>query len=512
MLVFKKVDEVIFFITVDDVADDGLLQQFYMQFRLEHPNKFFMPSYKNGQWDGIIKFVKYFNSNMDTLIAPIGLMHLYYKYMVYNDIEFRIVDDEFGSLDIDLSNFDTWLDKFESKREKKISKRDYQYNATREALRRSRGVLESPTGSGKSLIIYTYISWILQHDFSEGEKILLVVPNVSLVEQMANDFSEYGFNIDYITRIYSGQVKNFNNPIIISTWQSLYKNDIEFFEQFSGLIIDECHKAKSKKMLYISENCVNARWRLATTGTIQKDKFTKTTIMSNFGDVFNTTSTKKLIDSGFLCDFYIRNIIIKWKKKRTSEKKSFAVDNFHSEYKLVIESIERIIMVEKMIIDIWNKRTTRKSTLLVLSNRVQYIEDIYSDIVEKKGIDENEIFYIHGKIKPKIRSQILEYVSKNGGVIIANIDILGTGINIPNVDTVLFATTQKSEILTLQSIGRSIRLSKGKKYATIIDLTDKIPTGRGPNTIYTWLDYKKDIYSQQGFKYDDIEIELNVEI
>jgi len=780
MLIFEKVDEVYFIVKSDSPENFTELQELYFAFILEHPDKYFIPAYKNGGWDGKVKFIKYLDSFRETALAPIGLFHKMYKFMKSNNIEFEIINDDIGINKVDLSDFDSWLSEIEKGKTKKISSREYQYNAVKNALIVNRGILQSPTGchakgdkvftndgvlkkvedivegdflfgidgqykevlslfngyddlyeikpfgsdigftvnsehvlplyydnniieltvheflakddsfkehcqifynkeklnfslqndeyiidspyhigeyfgqmfndnaindendeylyylndilfktsvnfrlellagmldsggdlidnnskfsfssssksfidnmhmisislgyicsinidydnidkhiitisgnissiptknkqinheyidnykngfdiikkgygeyygftvkdslyltesgiitknSGKSLIIYTYISWILTHEFKPGEKLLLVVPSTSLVEQMTNDFVEYGFNEKYISKIYSGQTKNFNNPIIISTWQSLFRNDIDFFEQFSCVIIDEAHKAKAKQMMYISENCINARFRLATTGTLHKQKFMKWSVMANFGPVFKTSTTSSLIKSGFLTDFHIRNIVINWKKVNCKKIKRFDIDDYQDEFKHILNNENRMDMVITFLVNLWDDRDIAKSTLLVMGRRVAYIEFLFSKIKDK--ID-GDVFFIHGKVKTSDRLKIIEHVKKYGGMIIANIDIMGTGINIPNVSTIVFANPVKSDILLLQTIGRSIRLSEGKTFAMIYDLVDKIPIkNKSENTVYSWLGRKNEIYQEQGFKYDTINVDLN---
>ena len=69
-----------------------------------------------------------------------------------------------------------------------IKPRDYQYKAVYEALKNNRKLLLSPTGSGKSLMIYS----IVRYYAATAKKILIIVPTTSLVEQMVNDFISYG--------------------------------------------------------------------------------------------------------------------------------------------------------------------------------------------------------------------------------------------------------------------------------------------------------------------------------
>ena len=80
--------------------------------------------------------------------------------------------------------------------------RPYQIEAVYEALRYNRKLLISPTASGKSLMIYALIRYFV----AKKQKILLVVPTTSLVEQMYKDFEDYGWDPkNHCHRIYAGR-------------------------------------------------------------------------------------------------------------------------------------------------------------------------------------------------------------------------------------------------------------------------------------------------------------------
>ena len=122
-----------------------------------------------------------------------------------------------------------------------IKLRDYQDRAIRAALKYHRGILLSCTSSGKSLMIYNIIRTLLK----KGHKhLLLIVPNIMLVNQMYDDFKDYGWtDLDnYVERLGGGNEATHDKPILISTWQSLQNLDLDFFERYDGLIVDEVHR------------------------------------------------------------------------------------------------------------------------------------------------------------------------------------------------------------------------------------------------------------------------------
>ena len=88
-----------------------------------------------------------------------------------------------------------------SNRYRQIKARDYQIDAVHNILESDRGLILSPTGSGKSFIIYALVRYYVQRVL----KVLIVVPTTSLVEQMFTDFADYGWASDeYCHRVYAG--------------------------------------------------------------------------------------------------------------------------------------------------------------------------------------------------------------------------------------------------------------------------------------------------------------------
>ena len=88
-------------------------------------------------------------------------------------------------------------------------------------------MLLSPTASGKSLIVYLLTRF---NQLRIKNKILIIVPTTSFVEQLYKDFKDYGYNSDkYVHRIYQGTSKDTDKQIIISTWQSIYNQPKKWF-------------------------------------------------------------------------------------------------------------------------------------------------------------------------------------------------------------------------------------------------------------------------------------------
>jgi late competence protein required for DNA uptake (superfamily II DNA/RNA helicase) len=174
---------------------------------------------------------------MKKQILPIGLYPLFTHFCKINNYQYKLNFNE-NLLSTKISD-----KKLESLYESvfknsKFNPRNYQKEAIANSIRNKRGIILSPTASGKSIVIYVLIRFLLY----VKKNCLLVVPNVQLTEQMYSDFKDYGWNNihEKVSVLYSGQKYDESKPVLISTWQSLQNKDQEFFDRFGGLMIDEC--------------------------------------------------------------------------------------------------------------------------------------------------------------------------------------------------------------------------------------------------------------------------------
>ena len=243
------------------LCEPGVRHELGEYFSFMVPGAKFMPAYKRKQWDGKIRL---FNSM--TCELHVGLFAKLCKFAADRHYHVKMVASAYGlpskqntvnhqKLVKQLATFDT-----------PFEMREYQYEAVTHAIERKRAVLVSPTGSGKSFIIYNLLRWYLETD--DSRKVLVIVPTTSLVEQMYADFDSYGFDSESnVHKIYSGKDKVTNKKVIVTTWQSVYKLDKNWFGQFGCVFGDECHLFKAKSLTTLMNKCTEAEYRIGTTGT-----------------------------------------------------------------------------------------------------------------------------------------------------------------------------------------------------------------------------------------------------
>lgn len=88
-----------------------------------------------------------------------------------------------------------------------------------------------------------------------------------------------------------------------------------------------------------------------------------------------------------------------------------------------------------------------------------------------------------------------------GAIIVGSTGCVSTGINIPNLETIIFASPTKSRIKTLQSIGRTLRIGDNSDKATLYDIVDDLTDKSHKNFAVKHFLERVKIYNEEKFKY-----------
>lgn len=479
------------FLYVD--ADPGVMLELNDFFTFTVPGAQFTPQYRAKLWDGKIRLY-----NIYTKELYVGLLPYIEEFCRNNDYQF--IDSCVFSPD----NTDT-LEQFVADLNyrsagKAINIRDYQFDAVKTALRRTRTLLLSPTASGKSLIIYTLMRW---HQMKQRRQ-LIIVPTTSLVEQLYTDFEDYAsassWNIsENCARIYSGKEKITNYPIVISTWQSIYKMPASYFENFDVIYGDEAHLFKSKSLTKILDKCVNAPYRIGTTGTLDGTQTHKLVLEGLFGTTYKVTTTKELMDSNQLAQLKITCIQLDYKDEEKKATRGFSYQ----------EEIDWIVTHEKRNKFIRNLVVAQNGNTLVLFNYVEKHGKVLYDLINEKVGAERKVFFIHGSVDTDEREEVRAITEKEkDAIIVASLGTFSTGINIRNLHNIVFASPSKSRIRNLQSIGRGLRKSDTKDSCKLFDIADNLTWKSKKNYTLLHLIERLKIYSEEGFDYKYITVPL----
>lgn len=476
-------------------SDSGAAQELNEFFSFYVPGYKFMPAFRNRMWDGKIRL---FQLRDRTL--PAGLFYHLSEFCKNRGYILESEKTQYGAPDDRNHITPDSLDDLIQSLNLPFNLRPYQYECVGEALTRKRAILLSPTGSGKSFIIYVILSYYLARLAKTSDtKVLVIVPTTSLVEQMTADFQSYGLPEGLAHKIYSGKDKNTNSPIIISTWQSIYKLPKVWFEQFGAVFGDEVHGFKSKSLMNIMNKCTEAEYRFGTTGTLDGSQTHELVLQGLFGKIYKVTTTKKLQDNDTLAKLSIRRLVLEYDE---SIRKDFGKRTYQDEIAFIVEHEKRNNFIKNLALDM-------KGNTLVLYNYVEKHGKPIFNLIRDNANEERKIFFVSGGTDVNDREAIRGIVEKQtDSIVVASLGTFSTGINIKNLHNIIFASPSKSQIRVLQSIGRGLRKSDDGRITTLYDISDDISWQKRKNfsLLHSWS--RLEIYKKEQFEYKTITVKI----
>jgi len=486
-IIIDKKDEV--YLKIE--ADADIRREIGEYFTFEVPGYKFMPQYRNRVWDGKIRLFSYATGQIYAGLYP-------YILNWCKDNNVQVVD---GTKIKDTSIDDKKIDQFiKALKIPKIEVRDYQKEAFVHAVKKNRCLLLSPTASGKSLIIYLILIFnLLRLKDTKQDKILIIVPTTSLVEQLFKDFKDYGYNSERnVHKIYQGHEKVTNKRVIITTWQSVYNMPKKWFSDYGTVIGDEAHLFKAVSLTKIMTKLDKCKYRIGLTGTLDGTKTHKLVLEGLFGTVNKVVSTSELQEKKQLADLKIFCLILQHDKTA----RHFLKDKTYQ------EEMDYLVSNEKRNKYIRNLCLSLQGNSLCLFQYVEKHGELLKKLIEDKA-ENKKVFYVHGGVEADVREDIRAITEKSdNAIIIASYGVFSTGVNIRNLHNIVFASPSKSRIRNLQSIGRGLRLKDNDSSATLYDIADDISYNDKENYTLAHFRERINIYNSEDFNYEIHNVEL----
>jgi len=462
------------------------------------PNYQYTPAYKNKLWDGQIRL---YNIHTATIYA--GLLDYVLKFAEDRNytVDYSIPEREFETTKEKTKQF--VLEHLKpTVGGKYIVPHDHQIDAITHAINNDRCLLLSPTGSGKSLMIYA-LSKYYESIIPENKKILIIVPTTGLVTQMYNDFKDYSSKSTWSVEdnchiIFSGRDKITSKKIVISTWQSIYKMPEEYFEEFGVVFGDECHLFKARSLTSLMTKLKQCPYRIGTTGTLDGTATHKLVIEGLFGRVYNVTTTKSLIERNLLSNIEIECLVLQYTPEEIQETKRV---KYQDEIKWLVTNEKRNEFLNKLACKV-------QGNILLLFNYVELHGKPLYELIKKQCPD-RKVFLIYGETDAEERESIRKIVdSEKNAILVASYGTCSTGINIKNINNIIFASPSKSVIRVLQSIGRGLRKSKNKNKVKLYDISDNMCFKKYRNHTMRHLDERIKIYTKENFDFKLVNIQV----
>ena len=413
-----------------------LLDALYRLYSEKVPGYQYSSAYKRRQWDGKTHFI----SRSGTFRT--GLLK-----RVLDDLKKIDCTPELVLETPDLDDFTKNWD-IEG-----FSYYDFQKELISIGLKEKRGIIKSPTGSGKTLIMAGLVKAL------SGRKMVLLFNAKQLLTQTYKFLTDTcGF--DNIGLCY-GEGYIYGDTMLC-TVQSIEKILDTHLEEAEVLMVDECHEfANGKTTLAAIKAFPKALYRLGFTATPPSDIIPKLNLEGSLGPIWASVSTSALVDDGKLTKPIIQLIDRNYTASGLDEDKSYL--EVYDDY--IVNNEERNNKIKEIVNDI--RQQHKRARILILTKSLDHgrtLEHLLGGRCEfLEGADSVGQRY----------NAISRFRGCRESSILIGTKILQTGINIEEITHFINARGMKSEIATLQALGRALRRHETKEEVYIYDFMDK---------------------------------------
>jgi DNA repair protein RadD len=327
--------------------------------------------------------------------------------------------------------------------------RDYQEYLVKKALEAQGCVIKSPTGSGKTLILGAILKAL------EGKPGLVFFTKKQLLYQTYKELTKWGFDVG----VAFGEGVDIK-PLTLCTAQSVDKILDSHLKKAKFIIFDEVHEfSKGKLTTKILKSFPAARYRIGMTATVPTDSIAKLNLISSLGQTIEEVRAPELVNAGFLTKPIIQMIPIK--DKRDVDDVSLSYQDIYEKY--ISTNDDRNYVIQTLS----HKISKKPSKTLILVKDLGHAEKLHQLIPNS--------FKLEGKNSIIEREEVVKKFKEQDSAVIIGTTILQTGIDIPEITHLINARGLKSEIATLQALGRALRIHKSKTQVFVYDFFDRAP-------------------------------------
>ena len=331
---------------------------------------------------------------------------------------------------------------------------DYQEDLIQKSLFLGRGVIKAPTGSGKTLIMAGLIK-------SLGSKKMVILFNAKQLLKQTYDFLKNTCKLSNLG-ICSGE-GYIDGKIMLCTVQSIKKILDTHLMSAEVLMVDECHEfCNGTRTLAAIESFPNAAWRFGFTATVPSEPIKKYNLIGAFGNTIQSVNTKELVDKGKLAKPLIHIIEREYLADGEDENLSY-MDSYET---YIVRNEERNNRIKNLVEGILEQN--ERPRILILTKSLDHGRVLGAYFRQK------QCEFLEGANSVGERYQsISRFLSHKQGSILIGTRILQTGININEITHFINARGMKSEIATIQALGRALRTSDNKDTVSVYDFKDK---------------------------------------
>jgi DNA repair protein RadD len=323
-------------------------------------------------------------------------------------------------------------------------------------------VIVLPTGAGKTPVIAAICQQMRDWDY----RVMVATHVKELVEQNVDKLSKFIPAKDIGVYSASCGSKQVNKPVIVAGVHSAYKEHVDF-GKVNMLIIDECHLVKGfEEGMYgqLFSKLLDANRSMRIVGlTATPYRMASGLIYGHttgFTDCCYEIDVATLIEQGYLSKLITKKGV----ECDTSGLKMTQGDFDESQAEELVMSL--VDMSVSKILD----RTQDRSSILLFCQTIRHANEV-ARLVEGSGYN---CPIITGETDKHIRAWTIKQFREKQVRFIANVNVLSTGFDAPNVDCVCLLRPTASPGLYYQMVGRGLRTSPGKENCLVLDFGNNV--------------------------------------
>jgi superfamily II DNA or RNA helicase len=340
----------------------------------------------------------------------------------------------------------------------------------------NRGIIEVVTGGGKTIFALSCIREI------KAETTLVIVPTVALLDQWWEETASFfGVSLDDINivsssgRIRSGTV---NLAVLNSASKlNLGKRTLPYF-----LIVDECHKAASKKFRSALDGSPAATLGLSATPERPYDEGLEEVLIPKLGEIIYRYTYKNALRDKVIVPFELKNVVFDLEPERQAEydKLTKAIGRAISNNGMEDERTIALLLRRARVMNLSVNRI-RLALRLVLAHKgnrtIVFHEDIEACNVIQEVLSEAKVpsGVYHSKMKLRHRAEVLSAYRQGELDVLITCRALDEGFNVPETEIGIIAASTATRRQRIQRLGRVLRPVSGKPIATIYSLVATDP-------------------------------------
>jgi predicted helicase len=187
-----------------------------------------------------------------------------------------------------------------------------------------------------------------------------------------------------------------------------------------------------------------------------------------YGDTFSQLSFKEAIEIGILSDYKIVTLFISNQevKKLIDENAYVKPSGKDWDKETEARTLAALIALRKAMKHYPIHHAVTFHSSIKKAEAFEQSQDLFSKVYPELG--KVQSYHVSGAMPTSVRGKVVDEFAASNKAIITNAKCLTEGVDVPNIDCVLFADPRKSTVDIVQAVGRALRKKEGKQFGYVI--------------------------------------------